>query len=197
MTRFDETDMEILRLLLADGRRTYSDIAETVDLSAPAVSDRIDRLREDGVIRRVTVDLDRSKLTGGTPVMVEVRAAPGAIETVRDGLAAREDVEHVFATADARVFAKAFVEDGDVRGLLAGAVDLDDVRSFDVHLLTDAEWTPGLSGTAFDLDCAECGNSVTEEGETTAIDGERYHFCCSSCESRFRDRYEELEAGAD
>jgi DNA-binding Lrp family transcriptional regulator len=46
MRDLDETDLEILQLLLSDARRPYSDIAETVGLSAPAVSDRVSRLRE-------------------------------------------------------------------------------------------------------------------------------------------------------
>lgn len=195
MSEFDETDMEILRLLLEDGRRPYSDIADAVDLSGPAVSDRVDRLRAEGVLQRVTIDVDRSKLSGGTPVLVEIRARPAAADRVRESLARRDAVEHVFGTAGDRVFAKAFVPDGDVRGLLDEALSLDDVRSFEVHLLTDAEWTPGLGGTAFDIECSECDNTVTDEGETAVLDGERYHFCCPSCESQFVERYEELEAG--
>ena len=46
MRGLDETDEEILDILLDDGRKPYSEIAEAVGLSAPAVSDRIDRLRE-------------------------------------------------------------------------------------------------------------------------------------------------------
>ncbi|MEF8774202.1 MAG: AsnC family transcriptional regulator [Halobacteriales archaeon] len=197
MAQFDETDIEILQLLAADGRRPYSDIAEAVDLSPPAVSDRIERLREEDIIRRITVDLDRSKLTGGVEVLMEVRPDPDATDSLQAGLADRDEVEHVFATADARVFAKATVNDGDVRGLLADAVDLADVREYDVHLLTAAEWTPGLGAAGFDIECDECGNTVTEEGETATLDGTRYYFCCPSCEQQFVDRYERLEADAD
>ncbi|MFC6725497.1 Lrp/AsnC family transcriptional regulator, partial [Halobium palmae] len=60
MRDLDDTDREILRLLLANARRPYSDIAEHVGLSAPAVSDRVERLQELGVVRGFTLDLDRS-----------------------------------------------------------------------------------------------------------------------------------------
>lgn len=197
MVQFDETDKEILRLLLSDGRRPYSDIADAVDLSAPAVSDRIERLRSEGVIRRVTVDLDRSKLTGGTEVLVELRLVPTSVDAATDAFADRDEVEHVFATADARVFVSAFVDDGDVRAFLDDVIDLETVREYEVHLLTDSEWTPGLGGTAFDIECAECGNRVTDEGEFVELGGERYHFCCPSCKGQFVDRYEEFDEAAD
>jgi len=65
MRTLDETDREIIRLLLADARRPYSDIAERVDLSAPAVSDRVDRLREVGVIQGFTLRIDGDALSDG------------------------------------------------------------------------------------------------------------------------------------
>jgi len=49
----------------------------------------------------------------------------------------------------------------------------------------------------FALTCAECSNTVDSEGETARIDGEVYHFCCPSCLSQFRERYQRLEEGRD
>lgn len=196
MTSLDDTDLEILRLLLEDGRRPYSEIADRVDLSPPTVSDRVDRLEEAGVVRRFTVDVDRSTLAEGVPVLVTLRAAAGDVESVSEGLRDHAAVEHVFATAGSRVYAKAHCDPGSVRPALAEAVDLDSVRDLDVELLAGHEWTPAVGTGAFDLECAECGNTVTAEGESLALDGRRYHFCCSSCEGQFRERYEELEAGA-
>jgi len=197
MPTFDETDMEILRLLVADGRRPYSDIADAVGLSPPTVSDRIDRLREAGVIEQFTVDVDRTQLSGGLSVLVAVSFEPDAVERGRSNLIAHDDVEHAFTAADGTVFVNAFVEGGDVRAFLADAVDLDDVSDYEVHLLTDAAWTPGLGHDAFDLDCAECGNTVTDEGETERIEGTTYHFCCSSCRAQFREQYETIREAAE
>ncbi|PSP76354.1 ArsR family transcriptional regulator [Halobacteriales archaeon QS_1_68_20] len=196
MANFDETDMEILELLVDEGRRPYSDIADEVGLSPPTVSDRIDRLQEAGVIRQFTVDLDRSTLSGGIPVLIEVSFEPDAVADGRDRLAAHEAVEHVFTTADASVVVDAFIDGGDARNLLEETVDLTDVREYDVRILTDADWTPGLGREAFALECAECGNTVSEEGESVDIDGSTYHFCCSSCRAQFVDQYESLQEEA-
>jgi DNA-binding Lrp family transcriptional regulator len=196
VSQLDETDAEILRLLVEDGRRPYSDIAAAVDLSAPAVRDRIDRLREVGIIRRFTVDVDRSQLHAGVPVMVDVAAEPAAVETVRSDLVTADGVEHVFVTADGNVVFPATVRDGDVSTFLDTHVNRQDVREHEVELLTDVDWAPQVAGAEFAVECAECGNTVTAEGETATIDGSRYHFCCGSCQDRFVDRYEEFAAGA-
>lgn len=196
MRDLDETDVEILRLLVEDARRPFSDIGERVGLSGPAVSDRVARLREEGVVRRFTVDVDRSALGSGVPVLLDLRVRPDAVEAVAGALVERDRVEHVFTTADARVVVHAKVADADVRGFLRDAVDFADLTGFDVSLLSNVDWRPDVPETAFAVDCDECGNTVTEEGTTTRIDGDIYHFCCDSCLQNFEERYERLRDAA-
>ncbi|MFB6218174.1 MAG: Lrp/AsnC family transcriptional regulator, partial [Halobacteriaceae archaeon] len=151
MADLDDIDMEILRLLAEDARRPYSEVADAVDRSPPTVSERVDRLQELGVIRRFTLDIDRSTLRGGVPVLVAVTPDPGTGEDVYADLVAAEAVEHGFRAADGRVIVQARVPDGEVTGLLADATDLDAVRMYDVTLLTDVEWSPEVGGVGFAL----------------------------------------------
>lgn len=191
----DDVDRTILELLVTDARRPYSEIAEHVDLSPPAVRDRIDRLVELGVIRSFTVDLDRSKLHAGTPVLVELSLVPGAVQTAEAALAGRESIEHRFTTADSRIVLVATLQ-GGVEELLEETVPVESIRSIDVTPLSDAAWTPGVGEATLAIDCVECGNTVTSEGESATIDGTRYHFCCGSCLDRFESRYDRLSEGA-
>lgn len=195
MRDLDETDRELLRLLLADGRTPYKELAEAVGLSPPAVRNRIDRLCELGVIERFTVDIDQSLLQDGARVVVTLEATPGSTDTVRSALDGVDGVEHVFVTADSRLFVVAAVPDGDVESALAPAFDTDAVESIDVTPLAGTDWYPTVGEATLGLECAECGNSVTPEGVTATIDGDRYEFCCRSCLARFEDRYEELREG--
>ena len=196
MRDLDDTDMEILQLLLADARRPYSEIAETVGLSAPAVSDRVARLEEAGIINRFTVDIDRSQLRSGIPVLVSLDPAsdPAAVRTA---LLDTDAVEHVFTTAEAKLVVFARVPDNDIAGWLADSVEMDAVADFEVELLAGAAWSPDLGGTEFALSCAQCGNTVDSEGTAARVDGSLYQFCCPSCESRFTEKYAELREGAD
>lgn len=196
MHSLDDIDRTILRLLVEDGRRPYSDIAERVDLSPPAVSDRIARLQEWGIVRRFTADVDRSKLRDGVSVLVTLDLEPNAVETTRAALVADEAVEHVFTTAAGALVATLRVPSGDVRTFLADTIEFGAVRSLDVSLLTATSWSPGIGAAEFAPECAECGNTVTAEGERLTLDDDTYHFCCSSCAGRFEERYESLKSGA-
>ena len=199
MRDLDETDLEILQLLLSNARRPYSDIADVVGLSAPAVSDRVDRLEEVGVIQRFTLDVDRSQLRTGIPVLVSLDVGGDAqsVASTRATLLDAGAVEHVFTTAEADLVVFARVPDNDIASWLADTVTEDVVDEFEVTLLAGADWSPDLGGTEFALTCAQCGNTVDSEGTAARIDGDLYQFCCPSCEARFEEKYEQLRQEAD
>ena len=190
MRGLDETDREILRALLEDSRRPYSDIAEAVDLSPPAVSDRVERLQELGVIRQFTVDLDRSLLRDAPSVLVTIRARPGSGAQVRDALVGTEPVEHLFVMADEQVVCTVVAE--DVRGFLATTLPADAVESYRVTPLAEHRWMPRLGQADLAPECVECGNRVGSGGERERLGGTLYHFCCSSCQDAFVTTYEQL-----
>ena len=196
MAQLDDTDLEILSLLVENARLPYSEIGEAVGLSGPAVSDRVTRLKEAGVINHFTVDVDRSQLRAGVPVLVSVELPPGTQQQVRQRLRDANGVEHIFVTADGEVKFYARAEAQNVRNWVETLLDGIDVRAYTVTLVDDVEWTPSVEGVEFALTCAECNNTVDNEGETARIDGEVYHFCCPSCLSRFEERYRRLEEGA-
>ncbi|MEZ3116609.1 AsnC family transcriptional regulator [Halobaculum sp. MBLA0147] len=197
MRELDETDVSILRLLAEDGRRSYSEIGEVVDLTPPAVSDRVTRLEDAGVIRQFTIDVDRSTLRSGTPVLVRVEPEPDARAAVRERLLAADAAEHVFTTAEGEVVVFARTPTTAVHDWLVDTVGAERLLDAEVDLVADAEWTPAVDTVDFAFDCAECDNTVTSEGTSAEIGEELRHFCCSSCESAFRDRYERMADGAD
>lgn len=199
MRNLDETDLEILQLLMSNARRPYSDIADIVGLSAPAVSDRVARLQEMGVINRFTLDVDRSQLRGGIPVLItlDVASEGQGVASIKEHLLDEGAVEHVFTTAEADLIIYARVPDNDIASWLTDTLDGEVIDDFGVTLLVGADWAPDLGGTEFALTCAQCGNTVDSEGTATRIDEEVYQFCCPSCETRFTEKYDRLQQGAD
>jgi DNA-binding Lrp family transcriptional regulator len=74
----DDTDVRILRLLEANGRASYEEIARYVHLSANAVRGRVQALMSRGVIRGIHADVDWN---GGGPkieALIDIRLRAGA-----------------------------------------------------------------------------------------------------------------------
>ena len=72
----DRTDYMILNILQKDSRTTLKTIGDQVGLTAPAVSERIRRLEEKGVIRSFRIDVDRERLNCGMTGFILVAVDP-------------------------------------------------------------------------------------------------------------------------
>jgi DNA-binding Lrp family transcriptional regulator len=196
MRNLDDTDLEILSLLAENARRPFSEIGDRVGLSGPAVSERVERLQEAGIINHFTIDVDRAQLRAGVPVLIQVELPARDLEPARECVRDSDGVEHVFVTSEGDLWFYARVEAQNVRGWVATLLDDVTVVEYAVTLVDEVEWTPSIDGVAFALACDECGNTVDNEGETARIDGTVYHFCCPSCLAQFENRYRRLEEGA-
>ncbi|MGN9807003.1 Lrp/AsnC family transcriptional regulator [Micromonospora sp. L32] len=96
----DDTDRELLAALQRDATQSYAALAATVGLSTGAAHERVRKLREQGVIRRTTVDVDPAAVGRGVLafVMVEANAWMGDSPT-HEALAALPEVEEAHVVA--------------------------------------------------------------------------------------------------
>lgn len=72
----DSTDIKILNYLQQDGRASIKEISATVNLSSPAVTERIKRLEEDGVIEGYHADINFLKMGKTIQAFISVDSDP-------------------------------------------------------------------------------------------------------------------------
>jgi Lrp/AsnC family leucine-responsive transcriptional regulator len=80
----DATNLDILRLLLDEPRLAMSELARRIGMSAPAVTERVQRLQDAGVIRGARLDVDQAALGLGITAYVRVRPMPGQLQNIAD-----------------------------------------------------------------------------------------------------------------
>lgn len=68
----DDIDIQILKLLQADGRLTHAAIGKEVGLTGPSVYARVHRLEQAGVIRGYTAALDPAQVGQGLVAFIRV-----------------------------------------------------------------------------------------------------------------------------
>lgn len=89
----DGIDRKILECVQRDGALTYAEIGAAAGLSASAVNDRLKRLRADGVLRRMTAEIDPAALDLKLLAFVMVVLESGISEDVfRAGMLAAPEV---------------------------------------------------------------------------------------------------------
>ncbi|PAU65001.1 MULTISPECIES: Lrp/AsnC family transcriptional regulator [Pseudomonas] len=106
----DKYDRLLLAALLENGRASYADLARRVNLSAPAVADRVAKLEASGVITGYHAAIDMAKI--GLPIecLIELRIADHESRRTLEALAQIPQLTFCHRiTGDACVMMKAAV----------------------------------------------------------------------------------------
>lgn len=118
----EEIDRAILRLLLADGRMSYTDLGKATGLSTSAVHQRVRRLEQRGVIKGYTVVVDYDAI--GLPLTAFVSVTPldpSAPDDLPERLAGVPEIEacHSVAGSENYILKVRVATPGVLEGLLA------------------------------------------------------------------------------
>lgn len=82
MTKIDETDRRILKILQKRGRISNADLAQEANVSSSSCHRRVQRLEAEGVIREYVALLDPRQLDRRTTAFVEVTLKSQSDETL-------------------------------------------------------------------------------------------------------------------
>lgn len=95
----DATDRKLLAILAARADLSYAELGDRLHLSAPAVHERVKRLKRDGVIRASVAVLDGPKVGRGLLAFVHLQTSDW--DTTRNvlGMAERADIEEIHTVA--------------------------------------------------------------------------------------------------
>jgi len=120
----DDIDVQLLGLLQADARSSYTDLARAVGLSAPSVHDRVRRLERSGVLRGYAAVVDPAAVGLGVTALVGILQREGAEQDdLAAALALIEEVEDCWFVAGEEAFVvKVRVADVDALEHTLGAL---------------------------------------------------------------------------
>ena len=135
MGRLDGVDEQILAELAQHARATFAEIGERVNLSAPAVKRRVDRMLDSGVIRGFTTVIDRNAVGWNTEAYVQVfchgRISPEVLRRAWTDIPEVVSAATATGTADAilRVLAHDMQHLEDALERIRTAADIDRTES--------------------------------------------------------------------
>ena len=110
----DETDRAILRILSADARTPFSEIARRIEMSSATVHDRVNRLEDAGVIRGYHADIDPKAVGYGVSALVGLRVEQGREEDALSRLREIDGVEEIhLTTGEWDVILRVYAKDTD------------------------------------------------------------------------------------
>lgn len=135
----DAVDKQIVAILQADGRRSYSSIAKQVGVSEGTARSRVQRLMESELLQVVGI-ADPLRLGFGTMAMIGIRTEPGRANDVCRSLVDIPETSYVvMSTGRFDVFAELVCRDLDtLRSLLTEQIQtIDGITSAESFVLLE------------------------------------------------------------
>ena len=86
-TMLDETDHNIIQVLCEDARTSLRKISERIGVSLGAVSNRVKKLEERGIIKGYSVLLDHEKIGWELNVVIGLRIKKGRLIEIQEKIA--------------------------------------------------------------------------------------------------------------
>ena len=145
----DVTDRALLRLLQQDADQSAAALAKNLDMSQPAIWRRIKRLKEEGVIKGVALNLNREKLGLGVTVFLGIKLATKGRVSLEDferavkAIPEVQQIEHVLGLYDYRLRVVARDISDFERVLRRRIMTLPGVGDLEANVLLSEEKRPG------------------------------------------------------
>ena len=145
----DATDRALLRLLQQDADQSAAALAKNLQMSQPAIWRRIKRLKEEGVIKGVALNLNREKLGLGVTVFLGIKLATKVRVSLEDferavkAIPEVQQIEHVLGLYDYRLRVVARDISDFERVLRRRIMTLPGVGDLEANVLLSEEKRPG------------------------------------------------------
>ena len=133
MSDLDATDIKILDILRNDSRTPFTEIASMLGVSDSTIHFRLKKLRDDGILRGFTVDINEEALGKKVHGLAMINVNLGHLEDVASELRSNESVSGIYETHGVNDLV-----------VLIDAPDLDGLR----RVLLDIRRVKNVSSTA-------------------------------------------------
>ncbi len=94
----DEIDKKIIEFLQEDGRMPFLEIAKKLKLSESTIRKRVENLKEKGIIKRFTIEIDPTKIGLDTIAIVGIDVEPSKLLEIAQKLCEFKEIHSVATT---------------------------------------------------------------------------------------------------
>ncbi|MHA1146164.1 MAG: Lrp/AsnC family transcriptional regulator [Candidatus Helarchaeota archaeon] len=96
--KVDRTDLEILKILEEDSKTNYREIGKQIGIAVGTVHNRISNLKEKGVIKKFTIDIDTEKIGYQITAIILLQILGESIQEIENELSKNPHVYGIYDT---------------------------------------------------------------------------------------------------
>lgn len=80
----DQVDLKLLNILKDNSRLSFADLGRKINLSPSSVRERVQKMEEEGVIRKYDIQIDNKKIGYDLEAFILIKVFPGKLKYVID-----------------------------------------------------------------------------------------------------------------
>ncbi|MCL4344720.1 MAG: Lrp/AsnC ligand binding domain-containing protein [Nitrososphaerota archaeon] len=189
----DNVDVTIVNALMDDACRSLRSMSKVTGLSAPAISSRLKKLRDAGIITGTTVKIDRGKLNGGVTAVLLIKCDVSKLDLIADKLYSFEEITEAFRlTGSYGILAKAEADDINSMNNFVDMIEriegITDLNPLIINKYIKETGKP-FRRISVNLRCEYCGNTIAGKPFTIEFRGVTRFLCCPTCMKEYRNKY--------
>jgi len=130
MFKIDDLDLKIIGSLREDSRQSFRDLAEKLNVAEGTIYNRVNKLKEEGVIKKFIADIDYGKLGYDLSAVIGIISRGGHLPELEKELAKEKSITAVYDVTgdyDAVVVAK-FKDRSELNSLVKRMNAMDHVE---------------------------------------------------------------------
>ncbi len=196
MQKLDKVDLAIINSLMADGRKSFRQIAKEIHVSTPTVEARYTRMRSMGIIKNIEPILDIDIIENQLSALVFLKTNLAQSVQIADELAAIAEVRRVYMmTGESNIVAKVVSDrpetlENMIRERIA---PIEGIHSISYQIITrtvkDSQSISIKDEMFLKLQCDFCDAEITNKAKKMEIENHRRYFCCNSCMILYKQKY--------
>jgi DNA-binding Lrp family transcriptional regulator len=181
---------------MADGRKSFRQIAKEIRVSTPTVEARFSRMRSMGLIKNIEPILDTDIIENQLSALVFLRTNLAQSVHIADELAAIAEVRRIYMmTGESNVMAKVVSDRPEslekmIRERIA---PIEGINSISYQIITrtvkDSQSISIKEEMFLKLQCDFCDAEITKKAKKIEIENQRRYFCCNSCMTLYKQKY--------
>jgi DNA-binding Lrp family transcriptional regulator len=188
----DQKDLVILERLNKDGRITYSQLGEELNLSVPSIKSRIEKLQKIGVFDYIGIHLNPHTMTSDGAAIIALKVDPDEKDQLFEFLSLSELIRVVYEVIDeynVNIVTQhcSFLESDQLFESLIKRPEVQHAKISFIkrRVLTKPHRIP--KGTKLlNVRCEYCGKQIESKYEVGKFDQVPHYFCCTSCLGNYK-----------
>ncbi len=128
----DSVDMQLLGILKENSRLSFADLGRKINLSPSAVRERVQRMEDEGVIRKFGIQVDHRKLGYELEALILLKVFPGLLKDIIKKIKDFPEVQEAYRiTGNQNLHLKVIIKDQvDLQNLLDKLMVFGDTNTF-------------------------------------------------------------------